>query len=223
MIVLAFDTATSAIGAAVHDGTQVLAAVETIDTRRHTEALAPEIEKVLRDSGIAMSDVTHIGVGIGPGPFTGLRVGIVTALTLGYALQIPVHGICSLDALAHQAAMQADGELLVATDARRKEVYWARYAARAGRAHRRSEPTVTRPADLDAALRELPSAGRGPVLYPDLFPNALAVLDVSAASVAELTVHEVADGRHTEAVPMYLRRPDAQEPGAPKATVARRP
>ena len=214
--ILAFDTATSAITAAVHDGDQVRAEEAVLDNRRHTEALAPVIERVLTASGTRMAEVTHIAVGIGPGPFTGLRVGIVTALVLGSALQIPVHGVCSLDALAEAHAGRHDGDLLVATDARRTEVYWARYAAAEGHATRVTDPAVTKPADLPPDARTLPCAGRGPLLYHDILVNAVAPQDVSAGVLAALAASEIHRGVRTEPVPMYLRRPDAQEPAAPK-------
>ena len=134
MLILAFDTATSAITAAVHDGAVLLAERHIIDTRRHAEALAPTIAAVLADAQAELRDITHIGVGIGPGPFTGLRIGVVTAVTFGHALSVPVLGICSLDAIAHAAAAGVTAEFLVASDARRKEIYWARYTSIAGRA-----------------------------------------------------------------------------------------
>ena len=162
------------------------------------------------------SGPTHIAVGIGPGPFTGLRVGVVTALVLGSALQVPVHGVCSLDALAEALAGRHDGDLLVATDARRTEVYWARYAAAEGHATRVTDPAVTKPADLPPDARTLPCAGRGPLLYPDILVNAVAPQDVSAGVLAALAASEIHRGVRTEPVPMYLRRPDAQEPAAPK-------
>ena len=220
VIILAFDTSTSAITAAVHDGSRILAESAVIDTRRHTEALAPMVEKSLQECGLRPADLTHIAVGIGPGPFTGLRVGIVTAVTMGYALGVPVHGICSLDALAAQAVGDVDGELLVASDARRKEVYWARYVSADGSAMRTGEPAVNHPLDLPEEVRALPTVGRGPVLYPEHFRNPRPILDVRAGAIADLAALEIGSGRHTDAVPMYLRRPDAQEPGAPKPTLA---
>lgn len=220
MILLALDTATSAITTAVRDDTTVRAVVATQDTRRHTEHLAPNIEEVMGRSGVRMEALTHLAVGIGPGPFTGLRVGIVTALTLGAALGIPVHGVCSLDALALATSPIDDqDELVVATDARRKEVYWARYRRAAHGWTRESGPQVLRPQDLDPALRALPCAGRGPALFPGLFARPHGPLDVSAVDIAALAAAEIAAGRHTAATPMYLRRPDAQEPAGPKAAL----
>ena len=133
MLVLGFDTATPAVGVALQDGERVVAAACAVDARRHSELLAPMIAKVMADAGVARGDLSAVAVGVGPGPYTGLRVGVVTARVLGSVLGLPVHGVCSLDIIAASAASAVSGrEFLVATDARRKEVYWARYDA-AGR------------------------------------------------------------------------------------------
>jgi tRNA threonylcarbamoyladenosine biosynthesis protein TsaB len=124
-VLLALDTATPAVTVAVADGERVLAERTTVDARRHGELLAPAIEAVLREAGVDRRDLTRIGVGVGPGPFTGLRVGLVTARTLGAVLGLEVLGVCSLDVLALGARLT--GEYRVVTDARRREVHWAAY------------------------------------------------------------------------------------------------
>ncbi len=136
MLLLAFDTATPAVTVALHDGARVVAAESAVDARRHGELLAAAIDRALRSAGAGRGDLTAIAVGTGPGPYTGLRAGLVTARVLGSALGIPVDGICTLDIIAAGASTAPGGEFLVATDARRKELYWARYRA-AGRAARR--------------------------------------------------------------------------------------
>ena len=230
VLLLAIDTSTSAITVALHDGSSALAESTTLDARGHAEHLAPSIRTVLDAVGAAPMDVTHVAVGLGPGPFTGLRVGIVTARTFALATGAPVHGLCSLDVLAHQAVVAgvvvAGGELVVATDARRKEVYWARYAvepAQPGGIRRLGDPQVTGPADLGADVLALPAVGRGPQLYPDVWAagirdpgelrsasHRLAPIDVSAAALAELVVRRLAaDDPVDEQEPLYLRRPDA--------------
>ncbi len=103
MLLLALDTATPAVTVALHDGHRVLAEVSEVDARRHAELLAPGIEAVLAQAGATTRDLTAIAVGTGPGPFTGLRVGLVTARTLASTLGVPVHGVCTLDVLATQA------------------------------------------------------------------------------------------------------------------------
>lgn len=213
MILLAMDTSTSAITAAVHDGDRVLAERSVLDARAHTENLAPLLRDVLAAAGLTPGDVTDVAAGVGPGPFTGLRVGLVTARTFAYALGLPCHGVVSLDALAHAALRDGSvsdaGEFVVATDARRKEVYWARYALRAGRAVRRTEPAVARPADLDDAVTALPAVGRGALLYPEVFAHPAGPHDVSAADLAEVALAQLEDGVHVGIDALYLRRPDA--------------
>jgi len=207
-VLLAFDTATPHVTVALHDGDRVVATYASSETMRHGENLAPGIADVLAQAQAISRDVTAIAVGVGPGPFTGLRVGLVTARTMGLALDIPVYGVCTLDVLAAEvAAAGVDGEFLVATDARRKEVYLAGYDD-AGRV---TGPEVVRPAD---AASTLPVAGQGAVLYPDAFPHAIGPLFPSAAALCDVVVHERAELLDPE--PLYLRRPDAVEPGKPK-------
>src|SRR5690606_10627164 len=112
---------------AVHDGSRVVGEADGSGAMAHGELLAPAIRDALAAAGAQMADLTDVAVGVGPGPFTGLRVGVVTALTLGSTLGLTTHGVCSLDIVA--AALDPADDCLVATDARRKEVYWARYSA----------------------------------------------------------------------------------------------
>jgi tRNA threonylcarbamoyl adenosine modification protein YeaZ len=212
---LAFDTATPAVTVALHDGASVIAQESAVDARRHGELLAVFIDKVLRNVGAGRGDLTAIAVGTGPGPYTGLRAGLVTARVLGSALEIRTDGICSLDVIAADACAAAAGsEYLVATDARRREVYWARYTAAGERAN---GPHVGRPADLPAGL---PVAGAGAEQYPDLGGGAAAPIPPrypSAARLAALAAARLAAGAAPNpAEPLYLRRPDAREPGKPK-------
>lgn len=211
-IVLGIDTATVVgVGLAI-DG--VLAASGTIDDRMaHAEQLTPLVRRLCGDVGIAPAAVTEVVVGLGPGPYTGLRVGIVTARVLAEIAGASLHGICTLDVIAHQhAAERSDGEFLVATDARRREVYWARYAAD-GR--RLEGPAVNAAADLP----RLPTVGPG----ADLYPDALSVVDgprtLDPATLA-LAGPYLADAG---VEPLYLRRPDAAEPGRRKSVLVRSP
>ncbi|EST29859.1 hypothetical protein N566_21805, partial [Streptomycetaceae bacterium MP113-05] len=126
MLLLALDTATPAVTVALHDGERVLARADQVDARRHGELLLPSVDRVLREAGRKVTEVTDVVVGVGPGPYTGLRVGLATAEAFGAALGAPVHGLCTLDGIAFAAGL--DTPFVVATDARRKEVYWARYA-----------------------------------------------------------------------------------------------
>jgi tRNA threonylcarbamoyl adenosine modification protein YeaZ len=211
VLVLAVDTATPAVTAAVVDldTGRPRAQRVTVDARRHGELLAPAIRAVLDEAGIAPTDLAAVVAGSGPGPYTGLRVGLVTAAAFADAAGIPVYGVCSLDALATPGR-----RLLVATDARRREVYWAAYDA-AG--HRRQGPAVDRPAALAERLEELgvtAMAGAGAELYADIL--GLPVTGPShpdPAALAALAADRVRAGAPSEPpAPLYLRRPDAELP-----------
>ncbi|CAM5256544.1 tRNA (adenosine(37)-N6)-threonylcarbamoyltransferase complex dimerization subunit type 1 TsaB [Streptomyces spiroverticillatus] len=208
MLLLAVDTATPAVTVALHDGDSVVAETTRVDARRHGELLLPLIDETLRTAGLKLDAVTGLVVGVGPGPYTGLRVGLATAETFGFALGVPVHGLCTLDALAY--ATELEGPFAVATDARRKEVYWARYDdART----RTTEPAVDRPAEIAESLAGLPVVGAGALLYPEAFPEAREPENVSAAALASLAAEKLAAGADfLPPLPLYLRRPDAQVP-----------
>jgi tRNA threonylcarbamoyl adenosine modification protein YeaZ len=211
VLLLALDTATSAVTVALHDGNAVVAEESAVDRRRHGELLAVFIDKALRSIGAGRGDLTAVAVGTGPGPYTGLRAGLVTARVLASALQIRIDGVCSLDVIAAAARAEAAEEFLVATDARRREVYWARYSA-AGL--RRCGPQVSRPADVPAGLAV---AGEAALIYPGLSDRPLSPAFPSAAELAAIGAARLARGEPPQpAVPLYLRRPDAREPGKPK-------
>ncbi|WP_432497757.1 tRNA (adenosine(37)-N6)-threonylcarbamoyltransferase complex dimerization subunit type 1 TsaB [Kineococcus auxinigenes] len=224
MLLLALDTATDGVAVALHDGTRVLDARRAGDARHHNEVLVPTIAEALDAAGRERGEVTDVAVGVGPGPFTGLRVGLVTARTLALAWGAALHGVCSLDALAAQALAQGlagPGEFLVATDARRREVHTARYRGEDGRAVRLAGPDVAAPS---AVPRDgLTVVGRGAALYPDALGPAGPLADVDAGFLAQVAVDALA-GRGgpglLPAEPLYLRRPDATEPGARKRVTA---
>ncbi|BBY95943.1 tRNA (adenosine(37)-N6)-threonylcarbamoyltransferase complex dimerization subunit type 1 TsaB [Mycobacterium gallinarum] len=187
-LILAIDTATPAVTAGVvrrdGDTIEVLAQRVTVDARAHAEQLTPNAVGALADAGVGVEDLAAVVVGCGPGPFTGLRVGMATAAAFGHALGVPVHGVCSLDAIA----IVGGGNLLVVTDARRREVYWARYRDGV----RVEGPAVAAPADVPGAEEALAQPPRHPT--------------------AEGLVRAVADWTSPPAplVPLYLRRPDAK-------------
>ncbi|MYS23705.1 tRNA threonylcarbamoyl adenosine modification protein YeaZ [Streptomyces sp. DvalAA-14] len=219
MLLLAFDTATPAVTAALHDGERVLAESTVVDARRHGELLMPAVDRVLTAAGATMPEVTGVVVGVGPGPYTGLRVGLVTAAAFGDALDVPVYGLCTLDGLAWAAGEAGlDGPFVVATDARRKEVYWARYD---GPRLRITEPAVNRPADIAEQVGDLPAVGAGAHLYPEVFADHRPdPAHQSAGALAALAAHRLAAGESfPPALPLYLRRPDAQVPAGYKAVL----
>ncbi|WP_121256839.1 tRNA (adenosine(37)-N6)-threonylcarbamoyltransferase complex dimerization subunit type 1 TsaB [Nocardioides ferulae] len=217
-MLLAFDTATPQVSVAItdrDDPERVLVELTSERAMKHGEQLAPLIAEALERCGLVRQDLTALAVGVGPGPFTGLRVGLVTARTLAHVLEIPVYGVCSLDVLAVEAvdtgalgAPDEGTEFAVATDARRKEVYLARYD---GTGARLSGPVVDRPAQL---ATDGPVVGEGALLYPDSFPHAVGPSRPSAGWLARAVAGERAELHDPE--PMYLRRPDATMPGTPK-------
>ena len=209
MLLLAFDTATPTITVAVHDGNGVLGQAAGEGSMAHGEWLVPFIDRTMREARVTMADLSDVAVGVGPGPFTGLRVGVVTALTLGATLGLKTHGVCSLDIIAAEVAEKR--EFLVATDARRKEVYWARYGAD-GR--RLEGPDVLKPADLADKHPSLPAYGRGAALYADLFGGASGPIDPDAGVLAEAVVAGLVE--EFPLGPLYLRRPDATPQAAQK-------
>ncbi|MDP3967181.1 MAG: tRNA (adenosine(37)-N6)-threonylcarbamoyltransferase complex dimerization subunit type 1 TsaB [Nocardioides sp.] len=222
-MLLALDTATPAVTVALHDGTSVVATRSGSHPMRHGEQLAPAIEAVLTEAGATPRDVTAIAVGVGPGPFTGLRVGLVTARTMAAVLGIPTYGVCTLDVLAAQALDEGRvrGRFLVASDARRKEVYWAGYDAPddpttgpGAPVVRLDEPQVGPAADLPGWTHGLVVVGEGGRLYPAAFGEVVGPERPSAAVLAEAVAAERVELRDPE--PLYLRRPDIMAPRAPK-------
>ncbi|BBY49208.1 hypothetical protein MARA_26760 [Mycolicibacterium arabiense] len=199
-LVLAIDTATPAVTAGVvrRDASEVKVLGErvTLDARAHAEQLTPNVLGAMADAGVAMADLDAVVVGCGPGPFTGLRVGMATAAAYAHALDVPVYGVCSLDAIG----IDTLGEALVVTDARRREVYWARYrdGVRVG------GPEVSAPADVPAGALTVAGSPDHAALFdlPRLtptYPTASGLVRVVGFSQPPEPL-----------VPLYLRRPDAK-------------
>ena len=153
--VLAIDTSTSRSCVAIIDGSKLLYSGYRDGATAHGPSLPALVQEAL-----AVSDVDEVVVGMGPGPFTGLRVGIAFAQSFALAREIPVRGVCSIDAIAAQVT---EKDFIITVDARRKEVYWARYTdgARVG------EPVVSFPADVTGAK-----------IHADLFPDMLALVNL---------------------------------------------
>jgi len=220
MLLLALDTATEATTVALHDGSALLGQASAVDGRRHGELLAPMVAGLLADAGRAAADLTDVVVGVGPGPFTGLRVGLATADVLALATAAALHGVCSLDILAAGARRLGGTACAVATDARRREVYWATYGADGART---AGPGVGRPDDVAPLLAGLPVAGDGPGLYPQL-GVAVAPALPSAGDLAALALAALGAGAPLlPTTPLYLRHPDAVPPGPPRAVAAMGP
>jgi tRNA threonylcarbamoyl adenosine modification protein YeaZ len=197
-IVLAIDTATPAVTAGVVADGELLAERVTVDPRAHAERITPNVLGALADAGCSMAELGAVVVGCGPGPFTGLRVGMATAAAYGHALGIPVYGVCSLDAIGGQTT----GDTLVVTDARRREVYWARY--RDG--IRTGGPAVDAPASVDPGGAK---AVAGSPEHAALFGLPLCGPSYPTPVGLVRAVGEWSDNP-APLVPLYLRRPDAK-------------
>ncbi|MBM7805928.1 tRNA threonylcarbamoyl adenosine modification protein YeaZ [Geodermatophilus bullaregiensis] len=203
MLVLALDTATPTLVAGVarrsDDGrVEVLAERSLPSGNRHAELLVPAVREVLAGAGVALGDVDAVVTGLGPGPFTGLRVGVVTAAALADARGVPAVGVCSLDAVG-------EGARTVVTDARRKEVYWAAYDAAGARV---DGPGVVRPEDARLT---------GPLVGDPRFAERLGApvtpAGVTTAGLLRAAAAPLADPSSAgPLVPLYLRRPDAVPP-----------
>ncbi len=237
MLILALDTSSS-VGAALLDGERLLAAEQHHDPRRHGELLAPAVSAVLAAAGVDRRELGAVAVGVGPAPFTGLRVGVATALVLGEALGIPVHGVGSLDALAATALaagrQSLAGGFVVAADARRREVHWARIAVDDASDplsgwRRTGGPAVAAPTDVPA--EGLPAVGRGAELYREALPGlpvgapggepgdradrAALPTDPDPGVLGALVARRLERGGELlPPQPLYLRRPDAKVPAA---------
>ncbi|RNE48842.1 tRNA (adenosine(37)-N6)-threonylcarbamoyltransferase complex dimerization subunit type 1 TsaB [Corynebacterium alimapuense] len=206
MLVLAIDTSTPDLVTGLVETTTGQVYDRIIrETRAHNEKLTPTVQALLADAGVGFSDLDAIVVGCGPGPFTGLRVGMATAAAFGDALDIAVHGVCSLDAIARRLP---DVRTLVATDARRREIYWAIFDGHI-RIH---GPAVIAPGELliphPVEMISVPErlAEQLPGHLADVEKRDLAPDAASLVAVADLEATPV------PLVPLYLRRPDAKEP-----------
>jgi tRNA threonylcarbamoyl adenosine modification protein YeaZ len=221
VLTLVLDTATPAVTAALTSitaggGIELVAQRVTVDSRAHGELLAPAIAEVLRAAGVAPRDLSAVVAGVGPGPFTGLRVGLVTAAALADTLGVAAYGVCTLDAFGW-AYRSWPGPVLVATDARRHEVYWAVYTG----GKRVTGPAVNRPSDVDTSGAAC-AVGDGALRYADVlgvsvrdeprYPPAVGLAAVAADRVLAAATAE-------PLTPLYLRRPDAVAPGPRKSAL----
>lgn len=216
---LGFDTSSAAVTVAVVAGDgEIRADLLVVEANRQGELLAPMIRVALDEAGVGPRDLSAIGVGLGPGPFTGLRVGVMTAKAMSDALGVPAYGVCSLDLVADVHGFDS-GPFAVLSDARRKQVYWALYDEDAGRLE---GPELGHPDDVADLLRGRTGslAGAGARLYREAFGDfEIAEFGPYPGAVElgwRVTDIAVTGAPSDDLTPLYLRRPDAQPPGPRK-------
>ena len=206
-LILALDTST-VVNVGIARGERVLATATVTDQMAHVEQLMPLVSECVDAAGVGVADLGQLVAGLGPGPFTGLRVGVVTAQVLSHLLRIELHGVCSLDILAGQFVGESPGEFVVATDARRREVYWARYSSVGTRL---GKPMVSRPSDVP----QLPVIGPAAYLYDDQLQVVPGPRSMDPGALATIGA-TLPDAGHE---PLYLRHPDATELTRPKSVL----
>ncbi len=205
MKLLAIDTSVG-VSVAVLDDTEVLAQFTDTEHGIQGELTAAKISQLLIQAKLKVTDIEHVVVGVGPGPFTGLRVGIATAQAFALARNISVSGICSLDAVAFEFGAPC----VVLTDARRKELYWASYQD-----SRVSGPNVDTPAQIAKFHHGKTFVGPAAQHYPDLIDGISYPLNASALGLL------FASGKAEllPIIPLYLRKPDAKESTSRKSVL----
>jgi tRNA threonylcarbamoyladenosine biosynthesis protein TsaB len=222
VLTLGIETSTRQVSCAVGDGSGVLGTADLSLDQRHTETLVPAIRFLLDSLGLTVEDLGAVAVGLGPGLFTGLRVGVATARSLSLARHLPLLGVSSLDLVAHRVRV-AGRPIIVAMDARRGELFWCRYEPCGARPPRRvQDDRVDPPAAVASAVAGLDSplvAGDGPARYPDVFVGLPGVETVAgelarptAAALVELAAPRLVAGEATPpalVLPRYVRAPDA--------------
>lgn len=229
MLLLGLDTATRRVGVVLADENGMLGRVELGSTfatspPRHAETLAPAIAWCCEQCGVGLDQISAVAVGIGPGMFTGLRVGVTTAKTLAQARRVPVIGVPSLDLLAYP--LRYARRLVVATiDARRHELYWAMYRQVPGGVQRVSDYELAAPEDLVAEIEargeDALVCGDGALRFAETFAplgRRVELAGPAHASPSLSALAELARARYeredfcapSEVLPMYLRRSDAE-------------
>ena len=223
MLILGIESATGRVGCAIGGHEGVRASVQATRDRRHAELLVPQIQAACVHADVTLRDLGAVAVDVGPGLYTGLRVGVTTAITLAHALRVPVVAVTSLDLVAYP--LRHTGRTIAAMiDARRGEVFHARYGCLPGGVQRLSAPEVGAPdhiaSQIQASNDDTLVVGDGAVRYASMFDPLRGVeladpgfAHPSAESLV-LLAHALAVReefvRPDEIEPLYLRRPDAQ-------------
>lgn len=224
MLILGIESATPQVGCAVGGHEGVLASAHSSRGKRHAEMLTPQIDFVRKQARIELSEISVVAVDIGPGLFTGLRVGISAAMATAFALGVPMIGVSSLDLLAFPVR-HSPRLIVAAIDARRGEVFHAFYRQVPGGVQRITEPTVAHPDDLSSELlargEDCLLVGDGALRYADHF-SGLRGVEPAEPGLAHPTAASLVQLAHAKALreefvsaselaPIYLRSPDAAE------------
>ncbi len=223
MLILGITTSTAQVGCAIGGHEGVLGSIHSTRGRRHAETLTPAVQFLCRQARVALSDIGAIAVDLGPGMFTGLRVGVSAGKAISHARRLPMIGVSSLDLLAFPLR-HSHRRIVCALDAGRGEVFHASYRQSPGGVQRITAPEVGTPddlaSDLEAAGEEVLLAGDGALRYREAFADIRRVelADHSEAYPLAGSLVQLAHARAlreefvspVELTPMYLRKPDAE-------------
>jgi tRNA threonylcarbamoyladenosine biosynthesis protein TsaB len=223
MIVVGIETSTPQISVAIGTEREILGRIQVAGAARQ-EAVTPALERLLAWTGVELDQIGGFAAGVGPGLFTGLRVGVETTKTLAQVNGAPIVGLTSLDVLAY-AVRYTHRRIVAVIDGRRGEVFWAAYRPVPGGVVRETDYAVAKPealaADLEADPSDVLAVGDGAMLYRDVLAQAGSGIDFASASVAhpdaaalvELAVPRFLREEHDrlfDVVPLYLRKSDAE-------------
>ena len=223
MLILGIESATAQVGCSIGGHEGVIASTHSSRSRRHCESLVPQIRFITGQAGIELAEIGAVAVDVGPGLYTGLRVGVTTALAIAHTLHVPMIGVISLDLLAFPVA-HTERVIVAAVDARRGEVFHATYRSVPGGVQRMTEPGIARPddllSDIVAEHDEVLLVGDGALHYHAVFDSVSGVdiadsrLTFPSASSLVMLAHAKALReefvRPDQIKPLYLRRPDAE-------------
>jgi tRNA threonylcarbamoyladenosine biosynthesis protein TsaB len=223
MLILGIDTATAQVGCAIGGHEGVLAATRSARGKRHAETLTPAIDFACTQARIDLAEISVVAVDIGPGLFTGLRVGVAAAKAMAYALRVPMIGVPSLDLVAFPVRF-TNRLIGAAIDARRGEVFFAFYRQVPGGLQRVSDHAVGSPDDLASELlasgEEVLLVGDGALRYREAF-EGLTKVEIVGEELAYPSATSLVMLAHAQALreqfvkpwdlePLYLRKPDAE-------------
>jgi tRNA threonylcarbamoyladenosine biosynthesis protein TsaB len=223
MLILGITTSTAQVGCAIGGHEGVLGSIHSTRGRRHAETLIPAIEFLCRQSRVDIADIGAVAVDLGPGLFTGLRVGVAAGKALSHARRLPMVGVASLDLLAFPLR-HSRRRIVCALDAGRGEIFHASYRQSPGGVQRVTQPEVASPADLASDLQALGEevllAGDGALRYQSTFEvlRRVELADHSEAYPLAGSLVQLAHARAlredfvnpVQLTPMYLRKPDAE-------------